>query len=280
MNNKRIVSRKFVPFTLLFAALCLFTACPDDDNINSNDLRNTLQKYKWMSGSNVEFNEYDTWAELTNDVFVYYFISDTEGVLRHHHKWIDSSTSNNEGRRVDNTFFSYSVDGNSVTIRLESGNGNTLTYDCTNLKGSGDIYHPVTPSAGDWEQIRKLQEEHQFKGDYDFDYTIGWDNNWPSYYENGKYTHLITLAFGVPKNTRKRGIVEFGIAINPENGTVNNKMGLNDDKTIFVSSKRVKGVKAVCFSGTLLGNEAQTWNTIITFESKEKTAKFRIVFSS
>ena len=146
---------------LLLTLSCLFTACPSDSDDSSSDssgLAATLQRYKWMSTADYDFNEFDTWLELTKDVFVYYFVSDTEGVLRHHHKWIDSSGIDDEGHTVDNIYFEYSINGNSVNIRFIDSNFPrvTFTYDGNMLKSDSDILYSVLPSSGDWAQVRKL----------------------------------------------------------------------------------------------------------------------------
>lgn len=165
---------------LLLALSCLFTACPSDSDDSSSDssgLAATLQRYKWMSTADYDFNEFDTWLELTKDVFVYYFVSDTEGVLRHHHKWIDSSGIDDEGHTVDNIYFEYSINGNSVNIRFIDSNFPrvTFTYDGNMLKSDSDILYSVLPSSGDWAQVRKLFPQTGTTGSctYSFDPRTG-----------------------------------------------------------------------------------------------------------
>lgn len=165
---------------LLLALSCLFTACPsdsDDSSLDSSGLAATLQRYKWMSTADYDFNDFDTWLELTKDVFVYYFVSDTEGVLRHHHKWIDSSGIDDEGHTVDNIYFEYSVNGNSVNIRFIDSNFPrvTFTYDGNMLKSDSDILYSVLPSSGDWAQVKKLFPQTGTTGSctYSFDPRTG-----------------------------------------------------------------------------------------------------------
>lgn len=130
-----------------------------DPDSNVSELAATLQKYKWMSGDNPEFNEYDTWLEFTDDVFVYYFVSDTEGVLRQHHKWIDSYREGSQGHDIYNTYFNYKVNGNTVTIRfIDSYASNvTFTYDGKTLRSQDNgVLTPVVPSSGDWALVKAL----------------------------------------------------------------------------------------------------------------------------
>ena len=130
-----------------------------------------------MSTADYDFNDFDTWLELTKDVFVYYFVSDTEGVLRHHHKWIDSSGIDDEGHTVDNIYFEYSVNGNSVNIRFIDSNFPrvTFTYDGNMLKSDSDILYSVLPSSGDWAQVKKLFPQTGTTGSctYSFDPRTG-----------------------------------------------------------------------------------------------------------
>ncbi len=183
---------------LLLALSCLFTACPSDSDDSSSDssgLAATLQRYKWMSTADYDFNEFDTWLELTKDVFVYYFVSDTEGVLRHHHKWIDSSGIDDEGHTVDNIYFEYSINGNSVNIRFIDSNFPrvTFTYDGNMLKSESDILYPVSPSSGDWAQVKKLFPQTGTTGSctYSFDprtgvITISGDGSMADYSAGGQ----------------------------------------------------------------------------------------------
>lgn len=183
---------------LLLALSCLFTACPSDSDDSSSDssgLAATLQRYKWMSTADYDFNEFDTWLELTKDVFVYYFVSDTEGVLRHHHKWIDSSGIDDEGHTVDNIYFEYSINGNSVNIRFIDSYFPrvTFTYDGNMLKSESDILYPVSPSSGDWAQVKKLFPQTGTTGSctYSFDprtgvITISGDGSMADYSAGGQ----------------------------------------------------------------------------------------------
>ena len=126
-----------------------------------------------MSGDNPEFNEYDTWLEFTDDVFVYYFVSDTEGVLRQHHKWIDSYREGSQGHDIYNTYFDYKVNGNTVTIRfIDSYAPNvTFTYDGSNLTSQdGDVLMAVTPSSGDWAQVKALFPQTGTTGECTYTY--------------------------------------------------------------------------------------------------------------
>lgn len=130
-----------------------------------------------MSTADYDFNDFDTWVELTKDVFVYYFVSDTEGVLRHHHKWVDTSGIDDEGHTVDNIYFEYSVNGNSVNIRFIDSNfpRATFTYDGNMLKSGSDILYSVLPSSGDWAQVKKLFPQTGTTGSctYSFDPRTG-----------------------------------------------------------------------------------------------------------
>ena len=100
-------------------------------------------------------------------MFIYYFTSETEGILRHHHKWIDSSVIDNDGHTIDNIYFEYNVSGNTVYIRFIDSYfpRATFTYDGKNLNSGSDVLIPVTPSSGDWGQIRKLLPQTGRTGD-------------------------------------------------------------------------------------------------------------------
>lgn len=183
MNTIRKRIHEAVSIVLLLSMSCMFMGCPSDSDSdrdsnsdpdsNFSELAATLQKYKWMSGDNPEFNEYDTWLEFTDDVFVYYFVSDTEGVLRQHHKWIDSYREGSQGHDIYNTYFNYKVNGNTVTIRfIDSYAPNvTFTYDGSNLTSQdGDVLMAVTPSSGDWAQVKALFPQTGTTGECTYTY--------------------------------------------------------------------------------------------------------------
>ena len=140
---------RLLSLLFLLSSVCIQTSCKDtEEETGSNELSSKLQQYKWMTRE-FEFNEYDTYVELTQDVYVYYFISDSEGILRCHHKWIDTSGIDDEGHEISNSFFDYTVSGSKVKISLENGRSYSLTYDGTYLKNGDEYYKPLTPSAGD-----------------------------------------------------------------------------------------------------------------------------------
>ena len=126
-----------------------------------------------MSDAEYEFTDFTTWAELTKDVFVYYFMSDTEGVLRHYHKWIDSSGIADEGLYVSNIYFAYTVNGNTVNIRFIDSNFPrvTFTYDSNYLRSEdGDVLKAVVPSTGDWAQAKALFPQTGTTGECTYTY--------------------------------------------------------------------------------------------------------------
>ena len=158
---------------------CILWSCSSDSDSdsgsgsNSSGLSATLQKYKWMSDAEYEFTDFTTWAELTKDVFVYYFMSDTEGVLRHYHKWIDSSGIADEGLYVSNIYFAYTVNGNTVNIRFIDSNFPrvTFTYDSNYLRSEdGDVLKAVVPSTGDWAQAKALFPQTGTTGECTYTY--------------------------------------------------------------------------------------------------------------
>lgn len=150
--------------TCMLATLVCFNlvSCGDDKDddidIPYNDSetisKSMLQKYKWIT-RDYAFHDYDDWMELTEDVLIYFFISDTEGYLRQIHKWIDSSGFDDEGNNIDNIYFTYKVNGNTVRIIPYQRTNIFLTFDGTYLKDGSYYYQPVDISASDRNQIGK-----------------------------------------------------------------------------------------------------------------------------
>lgn len=177
-NKHRMVSRLFLfskafttmktyyqkVLTCMLATLVCFNlvSCGDDKDddidIPYNDgetiSKSMLQKYKWIT-RDYAFHDYDDWMELTEDVLIYFFISDTEGYLRQIHKWIDSSGFDDEGNNIDNIYFTYKVNGNTVRIMPYQRTNIFLTFDGTYLKDGSYYYQPVDISASDRNQIGK-----------------------------------------------------------------------------------------------------------------------------
>ena len=178
MNRIKLRFKSVALMLLLLSSVCPYSSCGGDDSDsggNSNtgynsEIISTLMKYKWMSDADYDFNEYDTWMELTKDVVVYYFVSETEGVMRHHHKWIDSSGIDDEGRTVDNIYFTYTVRGNEVTVQLEDIGRQVFTCDGSSLTGNGGSLRAVTPSSGDWAQVKALFPQSGKTGDCTYTY--------------------------------------------------------------------------------------------------------------
>lgn len=276
MKNKRNPFTRLLSVVMLLSLCCLFTACPSDseekEDISSNELTSILRKSKWVN-RDYYFDAGGAYAELSQTTDYYYFISDTEGILCHYYKWIDTSGIDDQGLDASYIFFTYTISGNRVSIKKEDGYSQSFVYDGEFLKSGNDYYRPVTPSAGDWEQIAKIKEKHKYEGDYEFEYFIGFDNSFPSVYEKGIYTHVITLGFVVPENTYIRGITEYGIAIYPTNGEISYKKGLKDG--VWVEKKYVHGLQSICYIGTFSDNNEHTFTVNFTFTSTAKTAKFK-----
>jgi len=276
MTIKRNPFARLLSVVMLLSLCCLFTACPSDsddkDNVSQSELSSILRKNKWVN-RDYNFDAGGAYAELTQDVDYYYFISETEGILCHYYKWIDTSGIDDHGREESYFFFTYSISGNSVSLRMEDGSTQSFVYDGQYLKKGNYYYAPVTPSAGDWEQIDIIKEKHKYEGKYEFEYFIGFDDTWPSVYENGVYSHVIMLGFSVPENTYIRGISEFGIAIYPVNGDISYKKGFKDD--VWVEKKYVHGLQSYCYIGTFSDNKEHSFTVTFVLTSTSRTAKFK-----
>lgn len=286
MNRIKLRFKSVALMLLLFSSVCPFISCggDDSDSESGGGLISTLRQYKWMSGNNVEFNEYDTWVELTSDVEVYYFISDTEGILRIHHKWIDSSGIDDEGHCIDNVSFNYTVNGNTINVSTKYGRS-TLRYENNSLTDGSEVYRPIKPSSGDWAQINKVREELKYQGNYDFEYTIGFDNSQLSFSvyntKTKMYTHGINFMFKAPETAILRGMFEFGIALTTEDGTVDNKKGKQGDA--YVTIHNMFGLKNVrCFTGAIYEGSNLTWESKVYITSPHKTItlKYAPVFNT
>lgn len=272
MRNQQSKTRIALYVALLLLPLSgLICSCSSDESTGDN-LTSVLMKSKWTNNE-AEFNEYDDWAEFVQNLWSFYFTSESEGVLIATYKWIDSSGINDEGHDTSGIFFTYTVSGNTVTCQMEDGNTYRLVYNDGFLTMGDSRYRPVTPSSGDWQQIARLQEEHQYKGNYEMDYQIGFDNKfYPTIYnrKTKTYEHHIFMGFGVENNTYKRGISEFGIALRSSDGTVDNKTG-STSSGVSVSTHNVSGQSTKCFTHTLSDNNAHTWDTMVIVTSKKKT---------
>lgn len=276
MKNKRNLFARLLSVVMLLSLCCLFAACHSDseekDDISSSDLSSILRKSKWVN-RDYYFDAGGAYAELSQTTDYYYFISDTEGILCHYYKWIDTSGIDDQGLNSSYIFFTYTISGNKVSIKKEDGYSQSFVYDGEFLKSGNDYYRPVTPSAGDWEQIAKIKEKHKYEGDYEFNYTLQFSPELYSYYDKSKYHHLIRLALVTPENTFIRGVLMFGVAIIPTNGEISYKRGYSDN--IWVEKRFIDGTQAICYTGSLIGNSQQSWVTDFIFVSTTRTARFR-----
>ena len=79
-----------------YMAVSLVSCGDDDDNVGSLS-SSLLMQNKWMS-HDAEFHDNGDWAELTQNIWTFFFTSENEGILQATPKWIDSSGFDDEGR--------------------------------------------------------------------------------------------------------------------------------------------------------------------------------------
>ena len=259
----------FVPVLLFVIA---FTSCSkDSDDVSGSELVQALQKNKWILKT-AELNEYgDSELELRRDYYAIYFTSDNEGFTLTTTKIID--TEGTDGYNRDFSHFTYTVSGNSVRLTYSGSGTRSLTYSGGNLVNVDLVYVPYKLDSSDVAVI----EEGKYAGDYDFEYSIGFEDDFPyyrTYYSDGEYHYIIPMSFGVPKNTKKRGITSFGIALYCTNGTFNNSVKQYTGDA-YVYSERVHGESTKCFSGTINSNDSHDWVTTVSVSSKSKSIKLK-----
>lgn len=259
----------FLPALLFVIA---FTSCSkDSDDVSGSELVQTLQKNKWILKT-AELNEYgDSELELRRDYYAIYFTSDNEGFTLTTTKIID--TEGTDGYNRDFSHFTYTVSGNSVRLTYSGSGTMSLTYSGGNLVNGDLVYVPYKLDSSDLAVI----EEGKYAGDDDFEYSIGFEDDFPyyrTYYSDGEYHYIIPMSFGVPKNTKKRGITSFGIALYCTNGTINNSVKQYTGDA-YVYSEHVHGESTKCFSGTINSNDSHEWVTTVSVSSKSKSIKLK-----
>lgn len=280
MKNKLWNLRNVLYVATLLLPIAVLTNSCDRTSVD-NFSSSVLMKSKWTSHE-AEFNEYSDWAEYVQHIWTFYFTSTSEGILVATDKWIDSSGIDDEGYDTSNIFFTYTVSGNTVTCLMENGTTYRLVYEDGCLTMGDSRYTPATPSSGDQQMIGRMQEEHQYRGNYEMDYQIGFDNKlYPTIYnkKTKTYEHHIFMGFGVLENTYLRGISEFGIALNTSEGTVDNKSGMTASG-VNVSVHKIMNQSLKCFTHMLSDNKAHMWNAVVTVTSKYKTVSldYRCIF--
>ena len=268
-----LIQMKQTNYFLRFCAPLLLmafiaTSCGDDsDDVSGGTLIDLLQKNKWVL-HDTDLNVYgEDELELRSDSHCLYFSSDTEGFEVTVAKILDTEGTDTYDR--DFSHFTYRVDGNRVNLKYKVSGSSSLTYSDGKLSYGSLVYYPTPLNYSD----KSVIEESKYVGNYDFDYYAEFQQNFPyyrSYYENGEYHFIIPMYFGVPANTMKRGITQFGIAMYCIGGKIENNLKTFNGNA-YVYTQRVNGKSSVCFSGTINDNNEHDWHTTISVSSKSKS---------
>jgi len=275
VKNKIKIIHLLAITIITFVCNCV-ASCGSDDDDGLTSLQ--LMQNKWMS-HDAEFHDNGDWAELTQNIWTFFFTSENEGILQATNKWIDSSGFGDEGRDTAYIFFTYTISGNMVICQMEDGNTYRLAYRDGKLWRDDFAYEPSFVSSSDRSMIAQQQEAHRYRGDYNLDFTVGFDTNsfYPTTYSKSQYSHTIPMAFGVPENMLMRGITEFGIAVRVVNGTVDNTTRKTYGDAL-VSVQSIGGVSTKCFSHSISDNSAHTWQTTLELTSSTKTVTFEYTY--
>ena len=274
--------RMTISFVMLTCLCFLFAACSDSDSneMDKSELTSKLKQHKWILRES-EFNMYSqTELELRSDTHYLYFISDSEGVELTITKIDDTFDELGHSLDRDYSYFNYYVDGNKVYLNYELSGYKNLVYENGVLNQDKDVvWYPSALNSSERDEMNRLMEEKGYKSDFNFDFSIGFDNKSPLSYtvydtRTGTYTHSILWGFGVPSNTYARGITSFGIALTTDDGTVDTGTGRSEEAS--VSTHNIGSYRNVrCFMGTLTDNSEHWWNTRITISSKKKTISLK-----
>lgn len=123
------LKRKKTFFVVLFSVLLniIFASCGstgDEDGGNPSELTTVLKANKWISrdASYGIGNNDHAWVDIESTCL--YFTSDNGGVVYWTQKDYDTDLGNS--RNYDYEDFTYSVSGNKVVIRTESGTSELL----------------------------------------------------------------------------------------------------------------------------------------------------------
>lgn len=262
------MEKKFFRFFLiLFTIISSFgLASCDDNDVSDAELMEILQQHKWIM-RDAELNLYgDDELELRREGHYLYFYSDDEGFEFTITKIIDTEGTDTWNR--DFSKFTYSVSDNIVYLRYVGSGNRTLTYSDGNLLYSSIVYVPLSLNSSDSSVI----QEGKISGDYNFDYSIGFDHDYMSqpYYSNGKYHWSIPMSFGIPRNTYKRGVRDFGIAVYVSGGTVDNQTK-KYSMDAYVTLRKINGQDTKCFSHTVSDDTPQDWDTKLSISTTGKS---------
>ena len=154
----RILKRKTTFIAVLFSVLLniTFASCGSNDSEdggNFSELTTTLKANKWINrdASYGIGNNDHAWVDIESTCL--YFTSDNGGVVYWTQKDYDTDLGNS--RNYDYEDFTYSVSGNKVVIRTESGTSELL-YANGYLTFNGGVYEKIAMSSGDYELLRNI----------------------------------------------------------------------------------------------------------------------------
>lgn len=264
------MNRLWNVIAMFFVLLCEvigFSSCTNEDE---KEFTADLTQYKWVCRS----DQFSTSSTIEYDAYAYtfYFVSSTEGILHTYFKWMDSDGDGDN--RTDNYFFTYTVKGNKINIKQDDGTTSQLTINSNGLlKDESDwIYTKESLTSSDRTFIAQETLNHQYYGNLDFGYDIGFNdfmNIAPQRNSDGTYSHTIHMTFGVPAEMLRRGVREFGIAVDVENGTVENATNKFTDDA-YVKKRYVNGKNVTTFTTTVPDNNEHKWGVLLSVKSKSK----------
>lgn len=142
-----------------------FASCEDEsdsDSDNPSGLVATLQANKWVNRDVSDWNDTSYGGYFETSTRIYYFMDDNVGYVYEQYKDYDSSLGTNRSSYFGK--FSYTVSGNTVTIRsAETGNTATYKYSGGYLVWSDSYYEPTKMTSSDYSFVNEKAENLEYE---------------------------------------------------------------------------------------------------------------------
>ena len=170
MNN--VTMRRLLYWVIEILTCAMIVACggTKDDTLKSNN--GNLAGTKWI-GSDNDYLIGDDWITLYDESVVWYFYSDTEGMLYYYQKKNDSDDGYSSSR--ESAFFSYEVSGSDIE----------LTYITPPIWGNGFENMPI-------DDLTEFDKKMMSSSDYSFISSLSGTTGECRWYMNMQGDLLIT----------------------------------------------------------------------------------------
>lgn len=144
-----------------------FSSCEDEsssdsDSDNPSGLVATLQANKWVNRDVSDWNDTSYGGYFETSTRIFYFMDDNVGYVYEQYKDYDSSLGTNRSTYFGK--FSYTVSGNTVTIRsADTGNTSTYKYSGGYLVWSDSYYEPAKMTSSDYSFVNEKAENLEYE---------------------------------------------------------------------------------------------------------------------